>query len=85
MPDANKLKGMAEAGFRIVDSCLTCKFGGTRRWGLCSRPGTAYLHGKHGTARSLPTHGALVCEHHERAEWVDGSLGEYRDKPWRGA
>jgi hypothetical protein len=86
MPDKNKLRAMAEHGYEIVDSCMTCSFGPQsvtygNAWGQCSK--LRYNHTKHSAgSMPLPTHAAFKCGEHRRAPWVDLNLGTYAKQPW---
>jgi hypothetical protein len=85
MPDANKLKAMAAAGYAIADSCVTCKWHGGLplfQWGECDHKDAKYQHAKQGE-KKLPCHRAFICDNHERASWVEECLGAYAEQPWR--
>lgn len=63
MPDPNKLKVLAEVGYRVQPCCRICKharFAPASDYGKCMI--LTYEHGKHtGTARQLTVHQAGRC------------------------
>jgi hypothetical protein len=84
MPDENKLKAMAEAGYEIVDSCQTCTHSGFagNTWGVCEAGD--YSHSKHIGERRLPANRILKCGNFERDDLVVADLlGAYAAEPWK--
>lgn len=89
MPDPNKLKRMAEEGYRIAESCSTCIRGpgvhlSEDGWGKCHGPNRKYLHEKHGE-KNLPAHICLTCDDWRPKSDLEAFLGAYASEPWKTA
>ena len=85
--DENKLRAMAERGYRLVRSCGNCHYnfrvsGAWSAWGLCQHPEAKYTHKKHGES-TLPNSVAFVCDDHEWSEEIKVVIGKYFDEPWK--
>jgi hypothetical protein len=89
VPDENKLKAMAEAGYEIAECCATCLYRSglgrnQEQWGACAHDNAEYDHARHNGLRELPSHRLLRCENYTRTRDLAPYLGDYAKEPWKG-
>jgi len=65
MPDDAKFKKLREVGYTIRPCCFFCAYGlfvpHSHPWGVCTREGNDYQHGKHTDTKRLGVHHFGCC------------------------
>lgn len=84
MPDPNKLEALRAAKFRVLPTCVSCRYwhgkrrGALARWGAC--PMIPYQHSKHTDERMASTPDIGWCSKYEAdREYLGGRLAAHME------